>query len=215
MVRRKRDGGRPMSPFHLLKRRLRTISSCHLEKSQICERNIQVLPLSNSCVHHFKKLTMCCYISCCTSKCIGQSPETLLTSTNKLLNIVLIIDIYRTRLRSLSCHSLTDWLIHSVLFSTLDWCDPGVWGCQPKTYWSCYCSLNVGAEKRVGYSLVLIWRLKFGHKVNFLFRLWAQFLGFKGDFEAKVCFWCLVELMKFNLGWYFEAKFGQDFEFQV
>ena len=84
MVRRKRDGGRPMSPFHLLRRRPRTISSC-----QICERNIQVLPLSNSCVHHFK-LTMRCYISCCTSKCIGQSPETLLTSTNKLLNIVLI-----------------------------------------------------------------------------------------------------------------------------
>merc|ERR550525_344039 len=43
MVRRKRDGGRPMSPFHLLRKRLRTISSCHLEKSQICERNIQVL----------------------------------------------------------------------------------------------------------------------------------------------------------------------------
>ena len=85
MVRRKRDGGRPMSPFHLLRRRPRTISSC-----QICERNIQVLPLSNSCVHHFEKLTMRCYISCCTSKCIGQSPETLLTSTNKLLNIVLI-----------------------------------------------------------------------------------------------------------------------------
>ena len=91
MVRRKRDGGRPMSPFHLLRRRIRTISSC-----QICERNIQVLPLSNSCVHHFK-LTMRCYISCCTSKCIGQSPETLLTSTNKLLNI-----IYRTRVRSLA-----------------------------------------------------------------------------------------------------------------
>ena len=95
------------------------------------------------------------------------------------------VNIYRTE----SDHWLvTRWLIHSVLFSTLDWCDPGVWGCQPKTYWSCYCSLNVDAEKRVGHSLVLIWRLKFVHKVNFLFRLWAQCLEFRGDFETKF-FW--------------------------
>ena len=32
-------------------------------------------------------------------------------------------------------HSLTDWL----LFSKLDWCDPGVWRCQLKTCWGCYC----------------------------------------------------------------------------
>ena len=30
---------------------------------------------------------------------------------------------------------------------------------------------DVDAEKRVGNSLVQIWKLKFGHKTNFLFRL--------------------------------------------
>ena len=48
---------------------------------------------------------------------------------------------YRTRVRSLVMlvtnsltHSLTDWL----LFSKLDWCDPGVWRCQLKTCSGCY-----------------------------------------------------------------------------
>ena len=34
-----------------------------------------------------------------------------------------------------ACHSLTDWL----LFSKLDWCDPGVWICLLKTCWGCFC----------------------------------------------------------------------------
>ena len=49
---------------------------------------------------------------------------------------------YRTRVRSLftlvtrsMTHSLTD----SLLFSKLDWCDPGEWRCQLKTCWGCYC----------------------------------------------------------------------------
>ena len=49
---------------------------------------------------------------------------------------------YRTRVRSLAMlvtHSLTDWLTHSLPFSKLDWCDPGVWRRQPKTYWWCNC----------------------------------------------------------------------------
>ena len=33
---------------------------------------------------------------------------------------------------------------------------------------------HVDDEKRVDNSLVQIWRLKFGHKANFLFGLWAQ-----------------------------------------
>ena len=40
-----------------------------------------------------------------------------------------------------ACHSLTDWLTHSLthslLFRKLDWCDPGVWRCQLKTCWGC------------------------------------------------------------------------------
>ena len=37
-----------------------------------------------------------------------------------------------------ACYSLTHWLTHSLPFSKLDWCDPGVWRCQLKTCWGCY-----------------------------------------------------------------------------
>ena len=40
-------------------------------------------------------------------------------------------------------------------------------------------------------------------------------LKFRGNFETEVwsvfCCWCLVEVTKLNLGQYFEARFGQDF----
>ena len=51
---------------------------------------------------------------------------------------------------------------------------------------------DVGAEKRVDDSLVQIWKLKFGKKVKFLFRLGPQGLvkisklKFRQDFEAEV-----------------------------
>ena len=42
-----------------------------------------------------------------------------------------------------ACQWLTDWLTYSltdsVTFSKLDWCDPGVWRCQLKTCWCCFC----------------------------------------------------------------------------
>ena len=44
--------------------------------------------------------------------------------------------------------------------------------------------VTVGAEKRVDNSLVQIWRLKFGHKANFLFRLFCTRFG--QDFEVEV-----------------------------
>ena len=43
---------------------------------------------------------------------------------------------YRTRVRSFvgyPCQWLTHSLTHSLLFSRLDWCDPGVWRCLLKT----------------------------------------------------------------------------------
>ena len=43
---------------------------------------------------------------------------------------------YRTRVRSLVAlvtNSLTNWLTHSLRFSRLDWCHPGVWRCQLQT----------------------------------------------------------------------------------
>ena len=63
------------------------------------------------------------------------------------------------------CHSLTHWP-----FSRLYWCDPVVWRCQLKTCWGCNCA-DVDAEKCVDDNLVQIWKLKFGNKVKFLFRL--------------------------------------------
>ena len=35
--------------------------------------------------------------------------------------------------------SLPNSLTDSLLFSKLDWCDPGVWRYQLKTCWGCYC----------------------------------------------------------------------------
>ena len=35
--------------------------------------------------------------------------------------------------------SLIDWLTHSVTLSKLYWCGPGVWRCQLKTCWGCFC----------------------------------------------------------------------------
>ena len=56
---------------------------------------------------------------------------------------------YRTRVRSLFTlvtnsltHSLTHWLTDWLLFSKLDWCNPGVWRCQLKTCWCCNCNCH-------------------------------------------------------------------------
>ena len=51
---------------------------------------------------------------------------------------------------------------------------------------------DVDDENRVGNSLLQIWKLRFGHKANFLFRLSAQGLvrslkmKFRRDFETEV-----------------------------
>ena len=57
---------------------------------------------------------------------------------------------------------------------------------------------DIDAEKCVDDSLVQIWKVKFGHKVNFFFRIRAQGLvkilksKFMQDFEAEDCsvFYC-------------------------
>ena len=112
-----------------------------------------------------------------------------------------------------ACHSLTD----SLPFSKLDWCGPGVWRCQLKTCWGCYCCLCWCW----GSCWQQIWELTLGPKAKLLFRVWAKGLvkilklKFSQDFEAGVvsvfCFWCFVEVMKLNLGRDSKARFGQDF----
>ena len=50
---------------------------------------------------------------------------------------------------------------------------------------------DVDDEDRVGNSLLQIWKLRYGHKAEFLFRLWAQGLvkilklKFRQDFEVQ------------------------------
>ena len=69
-------------------------------------------------------------------------------------------------------HWLTHWLPNSVLFSKLDWCDPGMWRWQLKLV-EVVTVAHVDDEKRVDNSLVQIWKVKFGLKAKFLFRLGA------------------------------------------
>ena len=64
----------------------------------------------------------------------------------------------------------------------------------------------VSNDDRVGNSLVQIWKLKFGHKVKFLFRHLAKGLvkivSSSEILEQKFghfCCCCLVEVMKFIL----------------
>ena len=79
--------------------------------------------------------------------------------------IIDCLNFYRTRVRSLVMlvsNWLTDWLTHSLPFSKLYWCDPGIW-CQLKTCWGCY-GCGVHDENHVGNSLLQIWKLGFGHK---------------------------------------------------
>ena len=68
---------------------------------------------------------------------------------------------------------------------------------------------DVGAEKLVDEGLVQMWKLKFGHEVKFLFRLWALGLvkilkmKFRRDCEADA--WLslgsliLVEILELGL----------------
>ena len=58
---------------------------------------------------------------------------------------------------------------------------------------------HVDDEKHVDNSLVQIWKVKFGHKVKFLSRLWAQ--GFK--VWSRFWSWCWGKILKLKFGHYF------------
>ena len=56
------------------------------------------------------------------------------------------------------CLSLTHWLTDSLLFSKLDWCNPGVWRYQLKTKLVDIVTVaNVDDEDCIGNSLLQIW----------------------------------------------------------
>ena len=110
---------------------------------------------------------------------------------------------YRTRVRSLGMlvtNSLTNSLTNWLPFSKLDWCDPGMWRWELSLV-EVVTVVHVDDDKHVDNSLVQIWKLKFGHKVRFLFRLWAQ--GFK--VWSKFWSWCSGKILKLKFGRYFAA----------
>ena len=90
---------------------------------------------------------------------------------------------------------------------------------------------DVDDKKRVDDSLVQIWKLKFGHKVKYVFRFWVQSLArsskFRQYFEAEVCSvfccWCflrlwsliLVESQTVGLVKILNFGFRRDFEAEV
>ena len=94
---------------------------------------------------------------------------------------------------------LTHWLTDSLLFSKLDWCDPGVWRCKVKTCWGCYWLL-IFMLKNVW---IIVW-YRFGRWSFVINLIFVQTLtrGFSQDFkvearrgfEAEVlsvfCCWC-------------------------
>ena len=90
------------------------------------------------------------------------------------------------------CHWLIPWLTDSLThscFSELDWCDPGVWRWQLKTYWSA-AVVEVDDEKHADNGLVQIWKINFGHKVKLLFSLFEILkLMFRQDFEVVLQIW--------------------------
>ena len=72
-------------------------------------------------------------------------------------------------------NSLTDWPTDSCLVDLID----VTLACEDDNskLVEVVTVTHVDDEKRVDNSLVQIWKVNFGHKVKFLFRLWAQ--GFK------------------------------------
>ena len=114
------------------------------------------------------------------------------------------ISYYRTQVRSLAM-LVTNSLTHSLPFSKLDWCDPGVWRCLLKTCWGCY-GAEISDEDRVGKTLLQIWMLRFGKKLNFC----SNYEDFGQDFWVEVhaifLSWSLVSILLLMFGWGYEVE---------
>ena len=113
---------------------------------------------------------------------------------------VWITYFHRTRVRSLGMlvsDSLTDWLTNWLLFSKLDWCDPGMWR-WPLKLVEVVTVAHVDDEKRIDNSLVQTWKVKLGHNVKLLFRL----IGHRQGFKVWLRFW------SWSSGKILKPKFG-------
>ena len=118
---------------------------------------------------------------------------------------------------------LTHWLTDSCLVNLIDLtlaCEDN----YSKLVEVVTVAADVDDEDRVGNSLLQIWKLRFGNKANFCsdfqHKVWSRFwkwsssqifkLKFGQYFDAD-----LVDIMKLNLDWDYEARFVQDFEVSV
>ena len=104
--------------------------------------------------------------------------------------------------------SLTDWLTNSLLFSKLDWCNPGVWRCQLKTLLMrivlatiCWRFRSWGLVKKLNFCS------DFEHKVWSRFWSWSSGMILKLEFVQyfavdvlwRLWSWILVEILKLGL----------------
>ena len=87
---------------------------------------------------------------------------------------VIFLKLQQARIR---VRSLPTLVSGSLLFSWLDCLTPACEDANSKLVKVFTVAVAVDAEKLVNGCLVQIWKLKFGHKVRFFFRLWVQ--GYK------------------------------------
>ena len=92
---------------------------------------------------------------------------------------------------------LTDWLTHSCLVNLID----VTLTCEDANseLVDVVTVADVDAQKRVEDSLLQIWRLKFGHKIKFLSRLWAFIVW------SRFWSWSSGEILKLKFSQYFAA----------
>ena len=93
--------------------------------------------------------------------------------------------------------SLTDWLTDSLLFSELDWCDPGMRRCLLKACWGCYCCWSL-IVMRIVLATVCC---RFGN-LGLVIKL-----NFCSDFEHFWFWsWSSGKILKLKFGQYFAAE---------
>ena len=118
------------------------------------------------------------------------------------MDVLYLFPYYRTRVRSLGM-LVTNWLPNSLTHCRLVNLIDGILACEDgnSKLVEVVTVVDIDDEKPVDNSLVQIWKVKFGHKVKFLFRLWGQ--GFK--VWSRFWGWFSGKILKLKFGHYFAA----------
>ena len=96
---------------------------------------------------------------------------------------------------------------HSVTFSRLDWCDPGLWRCQLKTCWWCYFVMLL--MMRIVLATVCCrfgsWDLviKQNFCLDFEDKVWSRFWSWS---SGKIWSWSLISILLLMFCRGFEVK---------